>query len=647
MADIASSGASAPGTNDMTASSGADTGAKFDAAVSQTKDDKTQNSGATDKGATDKGAAGGAGDGKGTGPGSSLPVDENGKRIFPEDPNGWNPYNINYNDLLPGDKKIGGVDARQNVNLTADPNAPINLEQQEKANIQITNDWASFKENYVTDKGAVDLSGQPIAGGALRIIYDGDASKVPEFGADGKVTDDYKSTTNVVSEGQGYGMLLSVYMQDQKTFDGISNYVQAHVGPTDQAGNNVDQGKVDQFRAEHPTGGTDVKANDKLMGFKVSADGSYDRGFNDQHPGFAEYGYSSATDGDIDIAHAYLMADRVWGSNDASHPNYGQLGRDMVSAIKARDINNGPVANDLSGPNYRYGTDDPITVDLDRTGSGRANLAVLGGDKAATDLLNPAGPTINVNPSYFAPGAFRDFGTATGDSAYWNNVINANYEINKRGEGASFDGAGNSRGPDGLVAQNHDAVNGNPGVGGANYYQSDAFRSPFREAEDLLWNGNLGQGQIAKDNGNFLAGEYNPNWTYSNNGLAKANAENPGNVDPNKPNPDFFAPNPNYRVESSGAGEKRSLDGKLLNENPQYENAQFDATAATTALLRNDLNVSQGYYRTLASDHGLQDNGVLRDNTYFNAAWKVFGELAATGNLPDLYQHPELVKPQS
>jgi endo-1,4-beta-D-glucanase Y len=82
-----------------------------------------------------------------------------------------------------------------------------------------------------------------------------------------------------VSEGQGYGMMITVLMAGfdpsaKATFDGLYRYYKSHP----------------------------AKAGQRLMAWAQGKDCK-----NTDH--------SSATDGDMDIAYALLMADKQWGSN--------------------------------------------------------------------------------------------------------------------------------------------------------------------------------------------------------------------------------------------------------------------------------------------------------------------------------------------
>ncbi len=105
-----------------------------------------------------------------------------------------------------------------------------------------------------------------------------------------------------VSEGQGYGMELTVVMAGadpsaQSSFDGILKYVLAHPSSINP----------------------NLHASEQNASF-VSVNGR-----------------DSATDGDLSIAYALLQADRQWGSTGIY--NYKQLAVTRINAIKASEMN--------------------------------------------------------------------------------------------------------------------------------------------------------------------------------------------------------------------------------------------------------------------------------------------------------------------
>ncbi len=106
-----------------------------------------------------------------------------------------------------------------------------------------------------------------------------------------------------VSEGHGYGMLIVAFMagaepQAREIFDGMWRYARAHAS----------------------------KINPRLMAWKQVTGEVSKRGDED-----------SATDGDLDIAQALLLADVQWGSTGAV--NYRDEARALIAAIRKDEIN--------------------------------------------------------------------------------------------------------------------------------------------------------------------------------------------------------------------------------------------------------------------------------------------------------------------
>jgi endo-1,4-beta-D-glucanase Y len=104
-----------------------------------------------------------------------------------------------------------------------------------------------------------------------------------------------------VSEGQGYGMIITALMAGadtaaQTTYNGLYRYYKAHPSKTDAY----------------------------LMAWAQKKDCRNLDG-------------TSATDGDMDIAYSLLLADAQWGSNGTI--NYREEGRRMINAIMQKEIN--------------------------------------------------------------------------------------------------------------------------------------------------------------------------------------------------------------------------------------------------------------------------------------------------------------------
>lgn len=165
----------------------------------------------------------------------------------------------------------------------------------------------------------------------------------------------YNDQGQTVSEAHGYGMLLTVMMagadSNAKTyFDGLYRYYKAHPSTN----------------------------NPYLMAWK-------------QNSSFQNIeGENSATDGDMDIAYAMLLADKQWGSSGSI--NYLSEAKSMINAIMQSDVN-----------------------------PSRWTLRL--GDWATSGEYDTA-----TRPSDFMLSHMKAFRSATGD-ARWDKVINQTYSI--------------------------------------------------------------------------------------------------------------------------------------------------------------------------------------------------------------------------
>ncbi len=115
--------------------------------------------------------------------------------------------------------------------------------------------------------------------------------------------------TVTVSEAQGYGMIVFALMAGtgsyaepdaKKYFDGMYRFLKAHP----------------------------CRSSNNLMSWQVLSDGS---------GGETSYQDYSATDGDLDIAYAFVLAHYQWGSNGSI--NYLQEAKAVIDAIKRYEIN--------------------------------------------------------------------------------------------------------------------------------------------------------------------------------------------------------------------------------------------------------------------------------------------------------------------
>ena len=128
-----------------------------------------------------------------------------------------------------------------------------------------------------------------------------------------------------VSEGQGYGMLIAALMaghpraagvpadREKRDFDALYRFFKAHPSVPDPE--------------DHP----EVK-HTNLMAWQVQ--GASLKKLIGQKPNDDS---DSASDGDMDIAYALLLAEKQWGN--AGEINYGAAAAAVISEIEAHDVN--------------------------------------------------------------------------------------------------------------------------------------------------------------------------------------------------------------------------------------------------------------------------------------------------------------------
>jgi endo-1,4-beta-D-glucanase Y len=161
--------------------------------------------------------------------------------------------------------------------------------------------------------------------------------------------------------------------------------------------------------------------------------------------------HNTATDADSDIALALLFAARQFGSSA-----YLGAARDVLSGMWQHDV------TAINGMNV-----------------------VTAGNWAATQ--QSPGPVIN--PSYFAPYAYRVF--AREDSAHpWSTLIDSSYTLLDRCTAATLGGTTSAGLPPNwcAIARNSGQIVSFPQISGADNYGYDAFRVMWRVAVDALWN---------------------------------------------------------------------------------------------------------------------------------------------------------------
>ncbi len=222
-----------------------------------------------------------------------------------------------------------------------------------------------------------------------------------------------------VSEAHGYGMLIAASMAEydseaHEIFDGMYRYYKAHpssIGPHLMAWQQSDNGTA-----------------------LVDSNGS-----------------DSATDGDMDIAYALLMADSIWGS-DGTY-NYKQTAIDLINDIMQYDVNQDywilRLGDWATSGNYHFAT----------------------------------------RPSDFMVQYMPVFAEVTGDDRWWK-IYETTYDIingitQQYGTGilpdfvmVNSDGSFSPASPDFLESEND-----------GNYYYNSC-RTPWRISMDYLINGN-------------------------------------------------------------------------------------------------------------------------------------------------------------
>ena len=239
----------------------------------------------------------------------------------------------------------------------------------------------------------------------------------------------FDDRSQTVSEGIGYGMLLSAYAAERSIFDGLWNYYK------------------------------DNRNGNGVMNWKTSGCSG-------------TIGYNGATDSEVDVAMALIVADYQWGSTGTI--NYKNDAKALISAIKNFEV------------------------------------------EAGSFVLKPGdqfGGSSNTNPSYFAPGYFRAFAAYTNDN-FWISVadkcyvvINNNLSVNNAVGGLVSDWC---------------QASGNYSAG--RNYSYDAARTPWRIAVDYAWYGNTSAKAYSKKSSDFvrinLGGSQNVKDGYSQNGSA-------------------------------------------------------------------------------------------------------------------------------
>lgn len=199
-------------------------------------------------------------------------------------------------------------------------------------------------------------------------------------------------------EAQGFAMVAVAYMGDKETFDKLYAYYKIKC----------------------------TSAGCGLMGWKQTCDGWEDQG--------------SATDGDVDVACALIVAHWQWPDG-----GYADQAKNVITNLKKVVVTCGGV-NALCGG----------------CGGGRA-----WGGCNETDI------------SYYSPAFFRYFAEISGDPM-WAKLADDTHTIR--------DAAAN---PTTGLVPDWQSVSGTAGAGSRKgYFSFDAIRAPYKQTIDFLWNGN-------------------------------------------------------------------------------------------------------------------------------------------------------------
>ncbi len=260
--------------------------------------------------------------------------------------------------------------------------------------------------------------------------------------------------TVTVSEAHGYGMIIFALMAGTHAY-------------ADPEAKKYFDGMYDFFR-DHPS-----RFSENLMTWAVNSNGSGGETFNE--------GYT-ATDGDLDIAYALVLAHYQWGSE--GRIDYLSEAKSVINAIKSYEINQN---------NKRV----MICDSYDWTNEGQREVS------RCSDWMTDH---------------FQTFYEVTNDS-FWKSVASNIYSM--------YSSLSSSYSPNtGLVP---DFINGTPpspySYDGKTHYSYDACRFPWRIATDFIHNKNSSAKTVCAKIGNWAIDEaagdpYNLKAEYQLNGTA-------------------------------------------------------------------------------------------------------------------------------
>ncbi len=243
------------------------------------------------------------------------------------------------------------------------PYAPNRLKKE-----QLIAEYQEWKKYYIADAG----------NGMLRVKRDAGS--------------DY----DTVSEGIAYGMLLAVYFNDQTTFDGLYKYAKAYFHSKGLMHWRIrkDGAAISEF---------DLTVPHNIAWKNTNTGEIYESASQPPGNGWVRLswytrGYTSATDSDVDIAIALVMAYKLWGSS--VNYNYETEAKTKISNIMNFDMG----------------------VGFDNT-----ELFLYPGTCVNGSWSGIWGGIRGWNPSYFTPAWYKIFEEITKDTR-WSQLANKVYQ---------------------------------------------------------------------------------------------------------------------------------------------------------------------------------------------------------------------------
>ncbi len=161
----------------------------------------------------------------------------------------------------------------------------------------------------------------------------------------------FDNARETVSEGIGYGMLLTAYAGDRTIFDGLWNYYK------------------------------DNRNANGVMNWKIEGCSVRTLGFN------------GATDGELDVAMGLIIADFQWGNEGAIR--YGDEARSLIGIIKTKEVESG---TNVLKPGDAFGGSNLTNCSYFAPGYYR-KFASFTGDNSWLDIANKSYQIIDLNLS--------------------------------------------------------------------------------------------------------------------------------------------------------------------------------------------------------------------------------------------------------